>query len=522
MRIPLLVALVVVTGLSAQTPPRFEIADVHASGPAMNPFTFASGGVLRGDRYDLRKATMLDLIRIAYKVPPETILGGPNWLEFDRFDIAAKASEQSSPDAVRRMLQTLLVDRFHLSVHNDMRPMPAYVLSMGKNQPKLTESSGPGDPHCRYLEQPNGSTVDAYACRNMSMAGFAELLRDRGRGYLRDPVVDATGLEGEWDFDIQWTHSSAVLAGGAERTTLIDAVARQLGLKLELHEVPAPVLMIDRVDKPTPNIPDVSQKLPPRPLEFEVADLKLNKRGQRGYPEYTRGGLHGVGIPLMPMLGFAWDMDTVHTAHRFIGLPKGIESVYFDINARTAGHTNALATGDSGFDDDLRAMLRTLLIERFQIKWHYEDRLMDAWSLVSAKPKLKKADPAGRASCHEARSMVNDPRNANPLLTQMISCRNVTMAQFASKLLEIDDYTFAYPAEDATGIEGTWDFDLSFTRGGLLEQKPEGSGGEPSEPSGAISLAEAIGRQLGLRLEKRKRMLPAIVIDHMELTPIEN
>jgi uncharacterized protein (TIGR03435 family) len=515
-----LFALSALPGFCQSTPqaPRFDIADVHPSGPAMNPFTLVSGGALRGDRYDLRKATMLDLIRIAYKVPAETVLGGPNWLEFDRFDIAAKAPAQSSPETVRRMLQSLLIERFHLTVHTDMRPMPAYVLSIGKQKPKLTESTGVVDADCRYVQQPVGSDVDAYSCRNMSMAAFAARLRNMASEYLKEPVIDQTGLEGAWDFDLRWTRRSAVLPGGAERLTVSDAVSRQLGLNLSLREAPAPVLVIDRVDKPTPNAPDIAGKLPPRPLEFEVAALKLNKTGQHGHFEYTRGGIQASGVLLMPLLGFAWDMNSIHTADRFIGLPKGIESVYIDINARTAEHTNGPALEYlSGFDDDLRMMLRTLFVERFQMKWHYEDRLMDAYSLVSARPRLKKADPANRASCHEARSLASDPRDGNPLLSQFISCRNVTIAQFASKLQQIDDYWFAYPAEDATALEGTWDFDLSFTPGEMFERNSHAS-----EPNGAVSLAEAIGKQLGLRLEKRQRMLPAIVIEHMELTPTEN
>src|SRR6185437_756058 len=82
--------------LFAQSP-KFEAADVHRSALALNPYTYVSGGVLRGDRYDLRKATMLDLIQIAYNVDPDTVLGGPNWLEFDRFDIAANAPAGTSP-----------------------------------------------------------------------------------------------------------------------------------------------------------------------------------------------------------------------------------------------------------------------------------------------------------------------------------------------------------------------------------------------------------------------------------------
>ena len=166
-----------VTGLSAQTPLKFEAADVHRSDRAMNPYTFVSGGVLRGERYDLRKATMLDLIRIAYDVDGEMVAGGPNWLEFDRFDIAAKAPASSSLEQVRLMLQSLLAERFKLVLHKDMRPMPAFVLTAGKTKPRMKESDGIGDPGCQYEQQPAGSVSVAWLCRNLTMAAFAERLQ---------------------------------------------------------------------------------------------------------------------------------------------------------------------------------------------------------------------------------------------------------------------------------------------------------------------------------------------------------
>jgi hypothetical protein len=64
---------------STNSRPTFEIADVHSSGYASNPYTYMSGGLLRAERYDLRKATMLDLISTAYNVDPKYVMGGPNW-----------------------------------------------------------------------------------------------------------------------------------------------------------------------------------------------------------------------------------------------------------------------------------------------------------------------------------------------------------------------------------------------------------------------------------------------------------
>ncbi|MBZ5578618.1 MAG: TIGR03435 family protein [Acidobacteriia bacterium] len=518
------VALSALTGFS-QTPPaepRFEIADVHASGPALNSFTYVSGGLLRGDHYDLRKATLFDLIRMAYPVAPENIVGGPNWLEFDRFDIAARAPAESSPETVRRMLQALLAERFHLAVHTEMRPIPAYVLSLGKTKPKLTESAGEGDAECQWVREPSGAALVTYTCRNISMATFASRLRTAAGDYLKEPVIDNTGLEGNWDFTLRWSQRAQVLPDGAKRTTIADAVEKDLGLNLALRDAPAPVLVIDRADKPTPNAADIAQRLPARELTFEVATVRLNKTPQTLPFRVTRGGLQIPSAPLKTVLGFAWDMNTIHTSERFIGLPKDIDSVDVAIDARTTKDANAPGLeATAEVDDDLRAMTRALLTERFQMKWHYENRLMDGYSLVPAKPKLKRADPPNRAGCHEARTMAHDPRDTNPLLTTVISCRSVTIAQFASRLQQIDDHQFAYPVEDATGIEGTFDFDLSFTSARLLDRPMVRADGE-AELNGAVSLAEALNKQLGLRLEKRKRILPAVVIDHMELTPAEN
>src|SRR5215475_988640 len=113
------ILLITAASVFAQTGTRFEAADVHPSERAMNPYTLISGGVLRGTRYDLRKATMLDLIRIAYDVNPEMVYGGPNWVELDRFDIAAKAQRSTPPETIALMLRSLLADRFKLVLHGD-------------------------------------------------------------------------------------------------------------------------------------------------------------------------------------------------------------------------------------------------------------------------------------------------------------------------------------------------------------------------------------------------------------------
>src|SRR5262245_55841074 len=102
---------------------QFEVADVHSSPKTTLPFV--RGPFYGSGRYELRFASMLDLIRIAYNVDPEKVFGGPSWLEMDRFDVFAKIPASSSIESRRFMLQALLTDRFKLVTHTDSKPMAA-------------------------------------------------------------------------------------------------------------------------------------------------------------------------------------------------------------------------------------------------------------------------------------------------------------------------------------------------------------------------------------------------------------
>ena len=254
-------------GQAAATAPKFDIADVHVSTSATNPYTFLSGGVLRGGRYDLRKATMLDLIRIAYGVDPDKVVGGPSWLELDRFDADAKAASSTPPETINLMLQALLADRFKLVLHKDTRPLPAFALTMGKAKPKLKEADGSAESRCQSQPQPDYSM---YACRNMTMEAFAQTLRGLAGDYLTTPVVDSTGLKGSWDFDLKWNSRSQILQAGSDRITVFDAIDKRLGLMLELQKVPAAGTLVDHVnEKPSANPPGVAQALPARPWSLK-------------------------------------------------------------------------------------------------------------------------------------------------------------------------------------------------------------------------------------------------------------
>jgi len=177
--------------------------------------------------------------------------------------------------------------------------------------------------------------------------------------------------------------------------------------------------------------------------------------------------------------------------------------------------------------DVLRQMLRALLVERFNLKTHMEDRPVDAYTLSAGKPKLQKADPSNRTGCKEGPGADGkDPRLANPVLNRLITCQNMTMAQFAEQLPNLANGYVHSGVLDATGLEGAWDFTINFSgigllRGGGAPGQPSG-GASASDPNGALSLPDAVNKQLGLKLETQKRLVPVLVIDHIDEKPTDN
>ena len=126
--------------------PKFDAADVHASPKAVNAFMRTSPA--RNGRYEIKNATMLDLVRTAYGFNPDRILGGPNWLELDRFDVIAKVASGADAESQKAMLQSLLEDRFNLIARKETKPIPTWALAAGK-QHHLKEADGSGQSGCR-------------------------------------------------------------------------------------------------------------------------------------------------------------------------------------------------------------------------------------------------------------------------------------------------------------------------------------------------------------------------------------
>jgi bla regulator protein blaR1 len=207
----------------------------------------------------------------------------PQWVATENFEIHARASGNPTKDQMRLMMQSLLADRFKLAIHFETQQVPVLALTLikpGKLGPKLRPHAD--GPPCDTSTPPaNGSSAnvtDVYprecsvygllrrpgqmllaGSRNTTMALLAASLPSFPGGASR-PVVDQTGLSGRYDFTIQWTPESngptpsvADVQADPQATTFLEALKEQLGLKLESTKAPVDVLVIDHVEKPSPN-----------------------------------------------------------------------------------------------------------------------------------------------------------------------------------------------------------------------------------------------------------------------------
>jgi len=516
---------------------KFEAADVHASPHVSEPWM--DGPHLEGDRYVVLQATMADLIANAYSMDTANVKGGPSWLEYNRYDIDAKTAPATSGADQKLMLRAILAERFKLAVHNGTAPMPAYVLKTEKDKPKMKPSDASGDARCDWVPAaPGGAPQMSYSCHNESMDQLAQLLRNtRGGGYLDKPVVDETGLKGTFDFELKWTPSGGRDRAGAAAVSVFEAVESQLGLKLELETAPRDVLLVDSVEEqPSLNPPGTEKALPPRPLpEFEVAVITPAKPDVPRRASIGHGRMEATGITLKTMMEIAWDLNE-NEMEAFANAPSWLDKDRWDIEAKMSSDDAAEAQKKPPEADyqQLQQMLRALLAERFNLGAHIEDRVNDAYSLIAVSPKLTPGDPKGRTRCAEGPGPDGkDPRMTNPILNRLVTCQNMTMQQLGVELQEIADGYIHNTVLDKTGLKGGYSFTLSFSsvnnilNGGTrppasssAQQNAENN--EASDPNGAVSLFEAVHRELGLKLEKEKRPVPMLVIDQVNENPTPN
>ena len=279
---------------AAGTKLEFDVASIKLSKPGtfLRPSMILNSeetGAPRGGLF-IADFPLVIYIEFAYKIMPtreqeEAMFAHlPKWASTDRFVIEARASGHPTKDQIRLMMQSLLADRFKLAVHFETREMPVLALVMnkpGKLGPglrphaqgppcgtRLTISSDRTSPavppggfisacgRVRMINGPNHTVL--LGGRNISidhLAGYLPDFEDMGR-----PIVDETGLRGTFDFSLNWLpeRDEASPAGNsgledAQGPPLVEAIKEQLGLKLKPARAPVQVLVIDHVERPTPN-----------------------------------------------------------------------------------------------------------------------------------------------------------------------------------------------------------------------------------------------------------------------------
>jgi len=316
---------------------------------------------------------------------------------------------------------------------------------------------------------------------------------------------------------------------GSDGITL-QAALEKIGLVMEPKEIKVPAIVVDTATAEfTSNVPDIAKRLPPLPPpQFEVAVLKPSP------PEATqlRAQLRPTGqvdisaAPLNRIMALAWNLPNGDDITQFVVAPKWVETFRIDVTARAFADTNP-ANNAQADEDFARLMLRSLLIEKFQIKWHMEDRPLTGFTIVADSPKMAKGDPAKRTRCFEGLPPGSPAAAKPPQFPRLVTCENVSMQQFGQLLPQIAGGYTRVTALDKTGLPGGFDFTLNFSPiEQVLGSRPEAgaanAGGAALDPTGALSLQEAVRRQLGLKLEDARLPAPVLVIDSIRETPLDN
>jgi uncharacterized protein (TIGR03435 family) len=224
-----------VASLAAQVS-SFEVASVKTVDPPAGPHTVSL--IVNHGRLSIEAAELRQIVGLAYAIQRVRVLGGPRWADSDQFDIVAKAgSADSTRDEIRSMLQTLLAERFKLVVHRETREVPEYSLVIAKSGSKVKVAAPDRKSGIANTVSPSGGQETVF--ESSSLRVLANMLANT----LGSPVLDKTGLDGLYDYTFEWPDA------GSSWSASLD----QLGLKLEAKKAPVEVLVMDRVEKPSPN-----------------------------------------------------------------------------------------------------------------------------------------------------------------------------------------------------------------------------------------------------------------------------
>lgn len=241
--------LLIAASLHAQPSPnlRFEVAVIKPTPP--DQWRGPSGGLAGKGRYNMHNRTLKTYIERAYYIGPNQVVGGPKWLDEDRFDIDAKAEQPTDDDEeLMVMLRALLAERFKLAFHRENKPVESYVLEVAKSGPKLEKAA---ESLSSATTNSGHGSIDA---RVITMQRFAEVLSRQ----MDFPVVDATGVEGTFNLTLKWSREAdRPLKFGeqpqADSGPSVFTAIQELGLRLQAGKVPVEIIVIDHAEMPSEN-----------------------------------------------------------------------------------------------------------------------------------------------------------------------------------------------------------------------------------------------------------------------------
>jgi uncharacterized protein (TIGR03435 family) len=273
------IALMIVSAVNGQDPSEakpaaFEVASVKPNTtdtPATSRFPLGPGDAyVSGTLFSATNVPLIAYIRFAFGRSQGEMLRAPSWVYDERFDIQGRATGEPTKNDMRRLVRTLLAERFKLAWHTEQRESSVLAL-MVVTPGRLGSQIAPHgqDQSCghdrKFAAIPCGSAGlvaastpghDSVFGRAESIARLAALLSNNTFAGVDRTVIDRTGLVGAFDFTIEWALPlPSVESQRADDTgpSLGTALREQLGLKLEPTKGPVEVLVIDHVEKPTPD-----------------------------------------------------------------------------------------------------------------------------------------------------------------------------------------------------------------------------------------------------------------------------
>lgn len=258
--------------VQAQSHAPSESPGVHATLPSFDVATIrrsrSGNGMMAwtGDGINISGFPLQPMMLEAFGVEESQMIGAPDWVRSDRFDIQAKVAPEDAEAFSRvsagdrdAMLLPLLQDRLHLRYHHETRQMPIYTLVVAKGGPRLTrspEDAAMTDPAAGLKHR---SMMMWRGRGNLEAEGMSvEDLAGQLSGVLRHRVEDRTSLTGHYDFKLRWTPDDAPPTGGVNSgqpaedlpPALSTALEEELGLKLESARAGVDVVVIDHIEPP--------------------------------------------------------------------------------------------------------------------------------------------------------------------------------------------------------------------------------------------------------------------------------